>query len=120
MKDLIERGVRMSRSAPLIICLARFVAGEAAPKERVRVLHARFKIPVLASVSAWVMQSSPSSRVLLSRAGLSDIASQCYANLFNVTGRAYSRAEHCGYLEVCVHRTGELLPGLERNLVGAA
>ena len=35
---LTARGVRVSRSAPLIICLSRLVAGEAAPKERVRVL----------------------------------------------------------------------------------
>src|SRR3984957_18344848 len=38
VRVLIQRGVRMSRSAPLIIRLARFVAGEAAPKERVRIL----------------------------------------------------------------------------------
>ena len=31
----------MSRSAPLIICLARLVAGEAEPKDRVRGISAR-------------------------------------------------------------------------------
>jgi hypothetical protein len=40
----------MSRSAPPLIRLSRFVAGEAAPKERVRVLSARFKIPLSAIV----------------------------------------------------------------------
>jgi len=37
----------MWRSAPPIVRLARLVAGEAAPKERVRVSRARFKILLL-------------------------------------------------------------------------
>ena len=36
LRDLIQRGVEMSRSAPPIIRLARCVAAEAAPQERMR------------------------------------------------------------------------------------
>jgi hypothetical protein len=59
VRDLIQRGVRMSRSAPPITRLARSVAGEAAPKERVRVFGARFKILLLLRKRAEVMQSLP-------------------------------------------------------------
>ena len=46
------------------------------------------------------------------RGDLIDIACQRYANVFDVTRGAYSRAKHCGYLQVRVylHRETVSLP----------
>ena len=48
------------------------------------------------------------------------VARQRQVDVFNITCRAYSRGEHCGYLEVRVHPIKERFLCLEHNVILAA
>jgi hypothetical protein len=66
VRDLIQRAeLGCGVPAPPIIRLARLVAGEAAPKERVRVFSARFKIPLRVFRLCVILERSEESRIFL-------------------------------------------------------
>jgi hypothetical protein len=66
VRDLTQRAeLGCGVPAPPIIRLARLVAGEAAPKERVRVFSARFKIPLRVFRLCVILERSEESRIFL-------------------------------------------------------